>query len=38
VSAVGMPYGKMKPAFGTRMEKNLSRVIFVAYSLPDKLC
>jgi hypothetical protein len=32
VPAVGMPYGKMKPAFITRMEENLSRVIFVAYS------
>lgn len=29
---VGMPYGKMKPSFITRMEKSLSRVIFVAYS------
>lgn len=36
--AVGMPYGKMKPGFITRMEENLSRVIFVAYSWPDKLC
>lgn len=32
VPAVGMPYGKMKHGFITRMEKNLSRVIFVAYS------
>lgn len=36
--AVGMPYGKMKPASITRMKENLSRVIFVAYSWPDKLC
>lgn len=32
VPAVGMPYGKMKPGFITRVEKNLPRVIFVAYS------
>lgn len=38
VPVVGMPYGKTKPGFITRMEKNLSRFIFVAYSWPDKLC